>query len=240
MTRQIIKIDALQARMKAELELTENRPGDIARFREIVGTTQQRVETGNTRASDSALPTLPQERAPQAANLQLAHQIDFDNSAQNSSAKPERNPLQDHITTDAAAATAASTAAAAVANTPAATANGQRAVRESGVARPRPQGRVRSHEDRQQAMRPLVDLLEAAHRRAPSQGVSDLTLVPPSPNPMRLTLSVSMQGDDFVVKATTGLGAEYREHVQQSLQALEHALSQRLRDPVRARVILLA
>lgn len=235
MTRQLIKIDGLQARMKAELELTENRAGDIARFREIVGTTQQRAETGTTRASDNALPTLPQERAPQAANLQLAHQTDFDNSVQNPCAKPERDRLLDHITSDAASATAAGTVPPT-----AAAADGQPAAREAGVARPRHQNRIRSHEDRQEAMRPIVDLLEAAHRRAPSEGVSDLTLVPPSPNPLRLTLSLSMQGDDFVVKAKTGLGAEHREHVQQSLQALEHALSQRLRDPVRARVILLA
>lgn len=95
-----------------------------------------------------------------------------------------------------------------------------------------------THLARQSAMQPLADLLALVRQRAAGQAVTDLKIVPPEPNPLRLTLHLAMDGDEFVVKARTALGADRREEVQQALHVLEAGLAARLRMP--ARVVLLA
>lgn len=95
-----------------------------------------------------------------------------------------------------------------------------------------------THLARQSAMQPLADLLSLVRQRAAGQAVPDLRIVPPQPNPLRLTLHLAMDGNEFVVKARTALGADRRAEVQQALHVLEAALTARLRMP--ARVVLLA
>lgn len=95
-----------------------------------------------------------------------------------------------------------------------------------------------THLARAKAMQPVSDLLVLVRSRAPGQAVPDLRIVPPEPNPLKLTLHLAMNDEEFVVKAHTALGADRREEVQQALHVLEVSLAARLRMP--ARVVLLA
>lgn len=95
-----------------------------------------------------------------------------------------------------------------------------------------------THQARSIAMQPLAELLAGVRARAEGRVVSDLKIVPTEPNPLRLTLLLSMKDGEFVVKASTELGADRRDEVQQALQVLEAALGARLQMP--ARVVLLA
>lgn len=234
MTRRRIEPDAQSPGAAAPRPASQERPRDVERFRAMVGTAQAHAETGATRVDDVPVPTLPQ--APQAADLALAHQTDFD-AARARPPRPDADRREAHPTPCAHGEKATGADAHPAPNGHTA---GRRTVRDAGPGRPRRRPGLRTHDEREQALQSIVELLEAAQRRAPPTGLSELTIVPPSPNPLRLSLSLSMQGDDFVVKATTELGAEHRDHVLQSLNALEHALSQRLREPVRARVMLAA
>lgn len=91
---------------------------------------------------------------------------------------------------------------------------------------------------RQNAMQPVADLLALVRQRAAGKAVTGLRVVPPEPNPLKLTLNLSMDGDQFVVEVRTALGADRRAEVQQALHVLEGALAARLHTP--ARVVLLA
>ena len=241
MTRRRVELDAPPSGAHLPPPAADERPSDVERFRTLVGSVQANAESGSRRTDDAPLPSLPQQRAPQAADLELAHVSDFDPTRVHRSLPGERREDQVPAPVPGMRRAGASTAAADAARAPAGGDPGHGSPREDSVARaPRRPGRLRTHGEREQAMKPIVALLEAAQRRAPPRDAAELTIVPPAPNPLRLSLSLAMHGDDFVVKATTALGAEHREHVLQSLNALEQALSRRLREPVRARVILLA
>lgn len=97
---------------------------------------------------------------------------------------------------------------------------------------------LQTHAARNGAMQPLADLLLGVHQRAAGRPVLDMKIVPPEPNPLRLTLRLSMDDGAFVVKVHTGLAAEHREEVKQALQVLQSSLTARLAMP--ARVVLLA
>jgi hypothetical protein len=98
--------------------------------------------------------------------------------------------------------------------------------------------RLQTHAARNGAMQPLTDLLVGVHQRAAGRTVLDMKIVPPEPNPLRLTLRLSMDDGAFVVKVHTGLGPDHREEVKQALQVLQTSLTARLSMP--ARVVLLA
>lgn len=98
--------------------------------------------------------------------------------------------------------------------------------------------RLQTHAARNGAMQPLADLLFRVHQRAAGRVVLDMKIVPPQPNPLRLTLRLSMDDGAFVVKVHTGLEADHRDEVKQALQVLQSSLAARLTIP--ARVVLLA
>jgi hypothetical protein len=93
-----------------------------------------------------------------------------------------------------------------------------------------------THLERSRAMQPLAELLAAVRERAAGNDVSDLKIVPPEPNVLKLTLHLSMTDGEFVVKVRTALGADRRDEVNQALHVLQTSLSARLQLP--ARVIL--
>jgi hypothetical protein len=95
-----------------------------------------------------------------------------------------------------------------------------------------------THLARSRAMQPLVEVLSLVRERLARRGVSELRIVPPEPNPLRLTLHLSMNGNEFVVKAKSALPADRREEVQQALHLLQTSLAARLQMP--ARVVLMA
>jgi hypothetical protein len=110
-------------------------------------------------------------------------------------------------------------------------------------AAPRPVTRVRraalfTHAARSRAMQPVAELLAGLHQRAAGRAVQGMTIVPPEPNPLRLTLQLSMREGEFVVQVRAGLEPGRREEVRQALHVLQAALAARLKLP--ARVVLLA
>jgi hypothetical protein len=112
------------------------------------------------------------------------------------------------------------------------------AVATAQAVSPKKRVELGTHLARKNAMQPVADMLALVRERAGGQAVTDLKIVPPEPNPLRLTLHLAMNGDEFVVKVRTALGADRREEVQQALHVLETTLAVRLRMP--ARVVLLA
>lgn len=99
--------------------------------------------------------------------------------------------------------------------------------------------RMGSHQERQDTMEPLAQLI-AALRARQSERVTELNIVPPSPNRLRLTLQVSGDDGNFVVKARTSLPHDRRDDVKQALNVLERMLKQRLPESVAVTITLLA
>jgi hypothetical protein len=96
-------------------------------------------------------------------------------------------------------------------------------------------------QQRRQEMAPLLDLIEALRsRHAGSPAVDGLKIVPPAPNPLRLSLQLWVNGSDVLVQARTSLGPESQEEVRLALLSLEHMLTLRVAPAGRARVLLLA
>jgi hypothetical protein len=121
---------------------------------------------------------------------------------------------------------------------PLAGASAQAGPRSSRPVSAAPRARLQTHSARSRAMQPLLELLVGVHERAGGRAVREMKIVPPKPNPLQLTLHLSMRDGEFVVAAHTGLGPEQREEVHQALHVLQTALAARLKLP--ARVVLLA
>jgi hypothetical protein len=96
-----------------------------------------------------------------------------------------------------------------------------------------------SHQERQDTMEPLAQLI-ATLRARQSERVTELNIVPPSPNRLRLTLQVTGDDGNFVVKARTSLPHDRRDEVKQALNVLERMLKQRLPESVAVTITLLA
>jgi hypothetical protein len=109
----------------------------------------------------------------------------------------------------------------------------------TGVAPRKHRQRMGSHQERQEAMEPLAQLI-AALRARQSEQVTQLNIVPPSSNRLRLTLQVTGDDQSFVVKARTSLPQDRRDEVKQALNVLEQMLKQRLPESVVVTVTLLA
>jgi hypothetical protein len=88
-------------------------------------------------------------------------------------------------------------------------------------------------------MEPLAQLI-ATLRTRQSEQVMQLSIVPPSPNTLRLALQVDADERNFVVKARTSLPPEQRDDVKQALNVLERMLKQRLPESVAVTITLLA
>lgn len=106
------------------------------------------------------------------------------------------------------------------------------AVREAGRIR------LRTHAERSRAMAPLAEMLATLHQRSAGRAVQGMRIVPGDPNPLGLTLQLSMTDGAFLVKVHTTLDGSRREEVQQALHLLETALKARVGMP--SRVVLLA
>lgn len=99
--------------------------------------------------------------------------------------------------------------------------------------------RFAPHREREDTMEPLAQLVATLHARQ-SQSVTELNIVPRAPNPLRLTLQIAGDSDNFVVKARTTLPDDRRDEVRQALHVLERMLTERLPANMRVTVILLA
>jgi hypothetical protein len=99
--------------------------------------------------------------------------------------------------------------------------------------------RMGPHQERRDAMEPLAQLI-ATLRTRQSEQVMQLSIVPPSPNTLRLALQVDADERNFVVKARTSLPPEQRDDVKQALNVLERMLKQRLPESVAVTITLLA
>lgn len=95
------------------------------------------------------------------------------------------------------------------------------------------------HREREDNMEPLAQLVATLHARQ-SKSVTELNIVPRAPNPLRLTLQIAGDSDNFVVKARTTLPDDRRDEVRQALHVLERMLTERLPANMRITVTLLA
>ncbi len=110
---------------------------------------------------------------------------------------------------------------------------------ETGNGARKRRGRFGPHRERQDAMEPLAQLIMALRARQ-SESITRLNIVPPAPNPLRLTLQITGDEHSFVVKARTSLPQDRRDEVRQALNVLERMLTQRLPESMRVTVTLLA
>ncbi len=109
----------------------------------------------------------------------------------------------------------------------------------AGGAPSKRRSRFGPHREREGSMEPLAQLI-AALRARQSKPVTELNIVPRAPNPLRLSLQITGDADNFVVKARTTLPDDRRDEVRQSLHVLERMLTERLPAGMRITVTLLA
>lgn len=109
----------------------------------------------------------------------------------------------------------------------------------AGGAPRKQRSRFGPHSEREDSMEPLAQLI-AALRSRQSKPVTELNIVPRAPNPLRLSLQITGDADNFVVKARTTLPDDRRDEVRQSLHVLERMLTERLPAGMRITVTLLA